>query len=45
MVDPGVGTSRHPIALKIKDQYFVGPDNGIFSLLFKEYEYKAYGSR
>jgi len=42
VVDPGVGTSRHPIALKIKDQYFVGPDNGIFSLLFKEYEYEAY---
>ncbi|MDZ7805980.1 MAG: SAM-dependent chlorinase/fluorinase [Gracilimonas sp.] len=42
VVDPGVGTSRHPIALKIKDQYFVGPDNGIFSLLFKEYEYEAF---
>jgi S-adenosylmethionine hydrolase len=42
VVDPGVGTSRHPIALKIKDQYFVGPDNGIFSLLFKEYDYDAY---
>ncbi|HKK25782.1 MAG TPA: SAM-dependent chlorinase/fluorinase [Gracilimonas sp.] len=42
VVDPGVGTSRHPIALKIRDQYFVGPDNGIFSLLFKEYEYEAY---
>lgn len=42
VVDPGVGTSRHPIALKIKDQYFVGPDNGIFSLLFKEYDYEAY---
>ena len=42
VVDPGVGTSRHPIALKIEDQYFVGPDNGIFSLLFKEYDFKAY---
>lgn len=30
VVDPGVGTSRHAVALKIKDQYFVGPDNGIF---------------
>lgn len=41
VVDPGVGTSRHPVALKIKDQYFVGPDNGIFSLLFKDFEYEA----
>lgn len=42
VVDPGVGTSRHPIALKIKDQYFVGPDNGIFSLFFNEFEYEAW---
>lgn len=42
VVDPGVGTSRHPVVLKVKDQYFVGPDNGIFSLFFNEYDYKAY---
>lgn len=42
VVDPGVGTKRHPVALKIQDQYFVGPDNGIFSLFFKEFDYKAY---
>ncbi|SMO63976.1 SAM hydrolase/SAM-dependent halogenase family protein [Gracilimonas mengyeensis] len=41
VVDPGVGTSRHPIALKVKDQYFVGPDNGIFSLFFDEFDYQA----
>lgn len=41
VVDPGVGTPRHPIALKVKDQYFVGPDNGIFSLFFDEFEYEA----
>ncbi|MGD8749153.1 MAG: SAM-dependent chlorinase/fluorinase, partial [Balneolaceae bacterium] len=28
VVDPGVGTDRNPIALRIADQYFVGPDNG-----------------
>lgn len=33
VVDPGVGTSRKPLAMKISDQYFVGPDNGLFSLL------------
>lgn len=42
VVDPGVGTNRHPVALKINDQYFVGPDNGIFSLFFNEFEYEAY---
>ena len=42
VVDPGVGTDRHPIVLKIEDQYFVGPDNGIFSLLYDEFKYKAY---
>ncbi|WP_020404211.1 SAM hydrolase/SAM-dependent halogenase family protein [Gracilimonas tropica] len=42
VVDPGVGTSRNPIALKIKDQYFVGPDNGIFSLFFNEFKYEAW---
>jgi len=29
VVDPGVGTSRRPIALKTRDYYFVGPDNGL----------------
>tara|TARA_R110000868_G_scaffold408293_5_gene690994 strand:- start:25657 stop:26445 length:789 start_codon:yes stop_codon:yes gene_type:complete len=42
VVDPGVGTDRNPIVLKIEDQYFVGPDNGIFSLLYDEFKYKAY---
>lgn len=42
VVDPGVGTARHPVALQVKDQYFVGPDNGIFSLFFNEFEYQAY---
>lgn len=41
VIDPGVGTERHPIALQIEDQYFVGPDNGIFSLLTTETNYKA----
>lgn len=41
VVDPGVGTDRKPIVLKVEDQYFVGPDNGIFSLLYDEFKYKA----
>ena len=31
VVDPGVGTSRKPIALSVSGRFFVGPDNGIFS--------------
>lgn len=33
VVDPGVGTERRALALRIGDQFFVGPDNGLFSLL------------
>lgn len=34
VVDPGVGTDRRAV-LALKDgQFFVGPDNGLFSLLF-----------
>lgn len=33
VVDPGVGTTRRPIAIRTKSgHYFVGPDNGIFTL-------------
>lgn len=42
VVDPGVGTDRDAVAVKIKDQLFVGPDNGIFSLIGDEYSYEAY---
>jgi S-adenosyl-L-methionine hydrolase (adenosine-forming) len=33
VVDPGVGTSRRGIVLKVRDQLFVGPDNGLFTLI------------
>lgn len=29
VVDPGVGTSRRPIAVSTRGMYFVGPDNGV----------------
>lgn len=41
VIDPGVGTLRNPVAIQIKDQFFVGPDNGIFSLIGEDFEYKA----
>ncbi|MDA1189383.1 MAG: SAM-dependent chlorinase/fluorinase [Chloroflexi bacterium] len=31
VVDPGVGTSRQPIALSTSAGFFIGPDNGIFT--------------
>ena len=31
VVDPGVGSARRPILIKLGQQFFVGPDNGIFS--------------
>jgi len=34
VVDPGVGSARRPILAMAGEQYFVGPDNGIFSYLF-----------
>jgi len=33
VVDPGVGTDRRAIALRDGNQWFVGPDNGVFPLV------------
>lgn len=33
VVDPGVGSTRRAILLEIGGQFFVGPDNGIFSYI------------
>jgi S-adenosylmethionine hydrolase len=33
VVDPGVGTARRPMAARIGDWYFVGPDNGLVTQL------------
>ncbi len=41
VIDPGVGTQRHPVALRIEDQFFVGPDNGIFSFISSDKEFEA----
>ena len=31
VVDPGVGSNRRPILIECAGQFFVGPDNGLFS--------------
>jgi S-adenosyl-L-methionine hydrolase (adenosine-forming) len=41
VVDPGVGTSRRALAGRLGDQYFVGPDNGLFSLMLEWAEAKG----
>ena len=34
VVDPGVGSARRPIIVMASDQFFVGPDNGLFSYIY-----------
>jgi S-adenosylmethionine hydrolase len=41
VVDPGVGTSRRPILLEAAGQYFVGPDNGVLSMVYSREKSKV----
>jgi S-adenosylmethionine hydrolase len=36
VVDPGVGTPRRALAFRDQEQFWVGPDNGIFHLVFRD---------
>jgi hypothetical protein len=38
VVDPGVGTARRPMAARLGTQLFVGPDNGVITLLLEHAE-------
>jgi S-adenosylmethionine hydrolase len=38
VVDPGVGSMRRPLLVRAGGQYFVGPDNGLFSYIFYFYD-------
>ncbi|HEV2826847.1 MAG TPA: SAM-dependent chlorinase/fluorinase [Pyrinomonadaceae bacterium] len=38
VVDPGVGSTRRPILMQMGGQFFVGPDNGVFSYLCEKHE-------
>ncbi len=42
VVDPGVGTVRHPLIVKTKHHFFVGPDNGIFSYIYENEDCSVY---
>ncbi len=39
VVDPGVGTNRRPIVVEAGGHLFVGPDNGLFSMVYLEEEH------
>ena len=38
VVDPGVGTDRHAILLETPDAHFVAPDNGLLTLVCRQYD-------
>src|SRR5512138_3501223 len=38
VVDPGVGTQRRPLATRLGEQYFVGPDSGMLTPLIEAAE-------
>jgi S-adenosylmethionine hydrolase len=38
VIDPGVGTSRRPVAARLGDHTFVGPDNGLFTPMIEDAE-------
>jgi S-adenosylmethionine hydrolase len=43
VVDPGVGGPRRPLAVKVQEDVFVGPDNGIFWKVMEDGgRYKAF---
>lgn len=38
VVDPGVGTVRRPLAARLGEHFFVGPDNGLFTPVYEDAE-------
>lgn len=44
VVDPGVGTRRRPMAAKIGDWFYVGPDNGTITGLLERAEQQGWQS-
>ncbi len=43
VVDPGVGGKRNPIIVETEKYLFVGPDNGVFSLVYeREQEFRVF---
>ena len=36
VIDPGVGTERHPLWLEADGKHFIGPDNGLFARIINQ---------
>ena len=34
VIDPGVGSTRRPVIVSANEQFFVGPDNGLFTYIY-----------
>lgn len=45
VIDPGVGSDRRALAVEALGQRFIGPDNGVFSMLFREAASAAPGKK
>lgn len=41
VVDPGVGSARRPILCEAAGQYFVAPDNGVLSMIYRAEKHKV----
>ena len=41
VVDPGVGSARRPILIEAGGHYFLGPDNGVLSMVYGKLLHKA----
>jgi len=41
VIDPGVGSTRKPIAVTAGDYTFVAPDNGVLSYVLRQFEFYA----
>ena len=38
VVDPGVGSTRHAVLIRCRNQWFIGPDNGVLSEIIRDSE-------
>src|SRR5271154_5093670 len=41
VVDPGVGSARQPILAEAGGQFFVGPDNGVLSMIYEAAKHRV----
>src|SRR5580693_4634047 len=41
VVDPGVGSERRPLLVEAGGHYFIGPDNGVFSMIYDAAPHKV----